>query len=200
MDKSHIVRGYGPFDKIIACLRHRIVFQKLKPYLPIQSCLDIGSGSYPTFLINLQAEHKYGLEQFVSKEMVDAAIINRIQLVEYDLSCSSKMPFEDVFFDVVTMTAVIEHIEPSKVAFVLSEVYRIMKSGGIFVLTTPAGWTDGLLRGLAYCRLISREEIDDHKNTFTQHKIQQNLARVGFQKIDTGTFECFMNLWAVARK
>lgn len=200
MDECHVVRGYGPLDKMLARLRHGIVYRKLKPYFPIACCLDIGSGAYPAFLLGLEAELKYGLEQSVSTAMTDRAAAQGVTLVEHDLSKPLKMPFGDAFFDAITMTAVIEHIEPGHVAFVLAEVNRVLKPDGVFVLTTPAAWTDKLLRTLAFLKLISREEIEDHKDTFTQCKLRQYLTDAGFHKVDTGTFECFMNLWGVAEK
>jgi len=200
MDDSHVVRGYGPLDKMLARLRHGIAYRRLKPYLPLKRCLDIGSGSYPAFLMGLQAETKYGLEQPLSKKPAVFADFNGIKIIEHDLSQSIMLPFEENFFDAITMLAVIEHIVPSRVVFILSEIYRILKPGGVFVLTTPAAWTDKLLRMLAFSKLISREEIEDHKDTFTRHKLRHFLTNAGFQKIDTGTFECFMNLWAIAEK
>ena len=103
-------------------------------------------------------------------------------------------------FDAVTMLAVIEHIEPTKIPDLLSEIRRILKPNGVLFLTTPAAWTDPLLRTLASLRLISREEIDDHKNVFTQQKLKNILADAGFNDIQSGTFECMMNLWGLAHK
>ncbi|MEN6308912.1 MAG: class I SAM-dependent methyltransferase [Anaerohalosphaeraceae bacterium] len=200
MTTPNVVRGYGPLDKLIARLRHGIAYRKLKPYYPLQCCLDIGSGAYPAFLIDLQARQKFGLEKSVSEELTRHAASMGITLVEHDLSRSVKLPFEDRFFDTVTMLAVIEHIEPPAVAMLLSEVYRILRPGGRLMMTTPAAWTDALLRGLAFCRLISREEIDDHKDTFTQTKVKTCIAGAGFDTITTGSFECGMNLWAFAVK
>lgn len=200
MHDAHVVRGYGPLDKMLAHLRHGIVSRKLKPYFPINCHLDIGCGAYPAFLLGLEAEQKYGLEQSVSKNTTDITATRGIKVVEHDLLHRTKMPFQDAFFDAVTMMAVIEHIEPSHVAFMLSEVNRILKPGGVFVLTTPAAWTDKLLRTLAFLKLISREEIEDHKDVFTQKKLKTSLFQAGFHQTQAGTFECFMNLWATAQK
>lgn len=200
MHDAHVVRGYGPLDKMLAHLRHGIVSRKLKPYFPINCHLDIGCGAYPAFLLGLEAEQKYGLEQSVSKNISNMTIAKNITIVEHDLSQQTKIPFQDAFFDAISLIAVIEHLEPSHVAFVLTEVNRILKPGGVFVLTTPAAWTDKLLRALAFLKLISREEIEDHKDVFTQKKLITFLSQTGFYQIQTGTFECFMNLWATAQK
>lgn len=198
-DNLNAVRGYGPLDNIIAKLRHRIAYRKLKPYFPLKRCLDIGSGAYPAFLMGLDAGEKIGLEQSVSRELVNLAEKQGIRIVEHDVSQSDPLPSEDNAFDVVTMLAVIEHIEPQRVPSLLSEISRILKPGGTLMLTTPAAWTDLLLRTLAVLKLISREEIDDHKDVFTRKKLRAHLTDAGFHEVQTGTFECFMNLWAIAK-
>lgn len=200
MAKPNAVRGYGPFDNIIARLRHGIAYRKLQAYQPIGRCLDIGSGAYPAFLIGLEAAEKSGLEQTVSPEAKEVCSEHSIGTAEHDLTTSDPIPFEDNHFDAITMLAVIEHFEPSKVPLILRKIHRILKPGGVFMVTTPAAWTDRLLRTLAYLRLVSREEIADHKDVFTQNKLHSRLSDAGFTGIQTGTFECSMNLWATARK
>lgn len=200
MAKPNAVRGFGPLDNLLAQLRHGIAYRKLKPRYPIERSLDIGSGAYPAFLIGLQAKEKFGLEQTISSDMNDTVTAHNIQMVQCNLAQSEPLPFEDSFFDTITMLAVIEHIEPEKVSGLLSQIHHILKPGGIFMLTTPAAWTDKLLRTLAYLKLISREEIEDHKDVFTKKKLSDCLSQAGFKSIQTGTFECFMNLWATAQK
>lgn len=65
------------------------------------------------------------------------------------------------------MLAVIEHIEPERLDGIIGEVRRILKSGGLLIITTPASWTDGLLRFMARLHLVSRTEIDEHKAAYT---------------------------------
>ena len=68
----------------------------------------------------------------ISSEML--AIAKRkypeIEAVEADIE---EMPFEDDTFDVVVATFVIVHLGDLELAF--REVYRVLKEGGIFVLT-----------------------------------------------------------------
>jgi SAM-dependent methyltransferase len=200
MKANDPVRQSGPLDQFLARLRHGIACRKLKTRMPIERCLDIGCGAYPALLIRLPAQQKYGLEQSVSADLAQAAAAHGIRLVQCDLCRSAPLPFGENFFDVVTLLAVIEHINPPDVPPLLSEIHRILKPGGVLMLTTPAAWTDALLRGLAFCRLISRREIEDHKDRLTRRKIKTYLASAGFTAIQTGTFECFMNLWGMADK
>jgi 2-polyprenyl-3-methyl-5-hydroxy-6-metoxy-1,4-benzoquinol methylase len=54
---------------------------------------------------------------------------------KFFVSSASKLPFKDQTFDVVLSTEVIEHVENQKTA--LREMSRVLKSGGILVITTP---------------------------------------------------------------
>lgn len=47
------------------------------------------------------------------------------------------LPFEDNFFDVISMVEVIEHIPKNDIDFYISEIKRILKPNGLFILTTP---------------------------------------------------------------
>ena len=112
------------------------------------------------------------------------------------------LPFDDGYFDVVTMLAVFEHIEPSRLGIVVSEIRRILKPGGTYILTTPAGWTHHVLWSLAALRVVDPVQIAEHKDAYTREKIASILRRGGFSdaQMRFGYFEAFMNIWATARK
>lgn len=52
-----------------------------------------------------------------------------------DLNINKHLPYQDSTFDIVTATEVIEHLED--VRAVLREIYRVLKPGGVCVLSTP---------------------------------------------------------------
>ena len=55
----------------------------------------------------------------------------------------SGLPFEDASFDVITLLDVLEHIEKDQAA--LEGIWRVLKPGGLLVLTVPASmslWSD----------------------------------------------------------
>ncbi|MDI6743447.1 MAG: class I SAM-dependent methyltransferase [Smithella sp.] len=52
-----------------------------------------------------------------------------------DLNVDKKLPYQDNMFDIVTATEVVEHLEDFRA--ILREIYRVLKPGGICVLTTP---------------------------------------------------------------
>jgi predicted SAM-dependent methyltransferase len=100
------------------------------------------------------------------------------------------------------MLAVFEHIEYDKLSFVLKEVRRVLKKDGIFIITTPAPWADKFLHIMARFRLISSEEIHEHKHNHSKEKIEDILSKAGFdkRKIKSGFFEIYMNMWFSASK
>ena len=100
------------------------------------------------------------------------------------------------------MLAVFEHVRPDKLVDILKEIRRVLKSNGIFILTTPAAWTDRLLRFMAKLRLISFEEIHEHKGAYNLTVIASYLCKAGFERteIRLGYFEMFLNNWACVCK
>jgi len=98
------------------------------------------------------------------------------------------------------MLAVFEHIEPGPLAALLAEVCRVLRPGGIYVLTTPAHWTGPLLDLLTRVGMVSSDEIEEHQGSYGRAEIRAALERAGFasDRIRAGFFEAGMNNWATA--
>jgi ubiquinone/menaquinone biosynthesis C-methylase UbiE len=124
-----------------------------------------------------------------------------IHLSQHRIEGQEQLPFEDNFFDVVSMLAVFEHIEPGLLVGVHREVYRVLKPGGMYVMTTPAVWTGGILWLLGKLRLISGN-ISEHKGSYNRSMVFPVLQKAGFEKgsLKFGLFELFMNTWTTAVK
>ena len=127
---------------------------------------------------------------------------HQIRLISLDIEKEGPIPFEDEYFDVVTMLAVFEHIDPKRLPNILAEIYRILKFGGIYIMTTPTAWTDNLLKLLAKLRLVSPVEIEEHKSAYNHDQLRSLFQNANFAKerLRFGYFEMFMNIWAVATK
>lgn len=162
--------------------------------------LDMGCGNHPYFLMQADLAEKYGLDR-LERNTLEPVTDESIKLIDHDVH-ELPLPFEDDYFDVVTMLAVFEHIEPRSMSDVLREIRRVLKPAGTYIITTPAPWTDFILRTMAKLGLISSEEIDEHKNMCSPKQIHAALAEVGFatENIRQGTFELGMNLWVTAEK
>jgi SAM-dependent methyltransferase len=197
-------RGVGLLEGFLAKKRSRQADAAIPGSLRGGRLLDIGCGTFPYFLEGTEFKEKYGMDQ--SEEIAGYYDLpgadHSIRLLRWDFAAEDHLPFDDGFFDVITMLAVFEHIEPVRLVPLVSEIRRTLKTGGLFFLTTPAGWTDRLLRLLARLKLVSAVEIADHKDSYTHGKITRVLEKGGFKRdnITLGYFECFMNNRAAARK
>jgi len=202
MSKSNVTRGYGLLEAFLAQKRCALANKIIAAHQKSGRVLDIGCGSYPLFLLRSDFHEKYGLDK-VSRQNQENELQNSgIVIIDHDLEKEDALPFSNDYFDVVTMLAVFEHIEPERLTQLLSEIHRILKPGGLYIMTTPASWADGLLKMMARLRLVSPVEIEEHKDTYTHSKISSLLQKASFQKdkLFYGYFEMFMNLWAMAIK
>lgn len=68
------------------------------------------------------------------RALIDARKLIRDDKVKLILTDANKIPFKGNTFDKVIISEVIEHIENEQ--NVLSEIYRVLKPGGVMVLTT----------------------------------------------------------------
>lgn len=163
--------------------------------------LDMGCGEHPRFLMATRFAEKYGLDRLADRHghLVNANAITRL---DCDIETAERLPFDEGYFDVVTMLAVFEHIEPERLVQLVAEIRRILTPGGMYILTTPAVWIDGLLRLFAKLRLVNPILFDEHRDAYSHAKIARILHRGGFQKekMRFGYFELFMNVWVTATK
>lgn len=197
-----VTRGKGLLEGFLARQRWKTANKNIPNEYRKGRILDIGCGAYPFFLINTDFSVKYGLDKISiahKKTLFDA---KNISFIHYDIEGNKILPLENEYIDVVTMLAVIEHIEPGNLIDILNEIYRILNINGLFVMTTPASWTDPLLKIMAKVGLVSNIEIDEHKDTYTHRKLVSLLQLANFSKdrIKFGYFEMFLNLWLVAKK
>ncbi len=197
---DNVTRGYGVAEGLLAKLRGKKANSLIPQSAREGKILDIGCGVVPYFLLNTDFAVKHGLDPAVKTGTFEGE--KDLHLRRFDITGSPALPYPDSTFDAVTMLAVFEHIEPAKLPDVCAEILRILKDGGVFILTTPAAWTDPLLRLLAKLRVLSPEEIADHKDVYTARKIRRILMQAGFhgEKIKTGHFELGLNLWCSAGK
>lgn len=95
--------------------------------------LDIGCGSGGYLgVLNESGWEVYGID--FSKQVVEFAKESR-GLKNVKLGNAEKLEFPDNFFDLVTMNHLIEHLSNPKKALV--EAKRVLRKGGILVITTP---------------------------------------------------------------
>lgn len=202
MKTSHVFEQCSPLDVFLAKQRYKIAIKKISSSKKIGRILDIGCGCYPFFLTVINFSEKFGLDKNIEPDVVNEMKKKEIVLINHYIEKEEKLPFADNFFDVVSMLAVFEHIDPKLLVRIHKEINRILKLGGLYIMTTPAFWTDGLLKFLASLRLINGDSISEHKGSYSCSSISSILQASGFSKenLRLGHFELFMNNWATAVK
>jgi SAM-dependent methyltransferase len=176
-------------------MRARKANQLIPAHARTGRILDVGCGSFPYFLSHTAFQEKFALDRVVPQNPSPD-----IQWHNSDLNKDTHLPFEDQFLDVVTMLAVVEHLDPTKLVHLLSETYRVLKPGGMVVITTPAAWSDGLLHLMTRVNLVSAEEIEEHAYAYTLPILGWYFGRAGFphELMKFGYFEFWLNMWTTA--
>ncbi len=193
---SHSTRGDGILENFLSDLRAKRANQLISDNQRDGKILDIGCGSYPNFLSSVDFKEKYGIDPSLSTNDFE-----NINLKKMNIS-NQPLPFDNNFFNVVTMLAVFEHIEKSEISSILNEIRRVLVKDGSFIMTTPAPWADGLLHSMARINLISNEEIHEHKSHYGMNTIRKMITDSGFDDklIRSGYFELGMNMWFKIKK
>lgn len=195
---SRFTRGRGVLEPFLARQRARQANRLIPDRLRSGRILDIGCGSFPYFLAHTSFQEKYAIDQ--QPPAGDGS--PDIRWHTLDLNSAPDLPFEDEYFSVVTMLAVVEHLDPASLVLLLCEIRRVLVPGGRVVMTTPASWSDGLLHWMARVGLVSAEEIDEHVYAYTQALLGWYLGKADFPmvKIRSGYFEMGLNMWATAER
>ena len=195
-------RGFGLFERFLAKKRAQLADSLIPRPFRSGRILDIGCGVNPAFLQTTAFSEKYGIDKAGSLSCHTKFDEQLITFIHHDIESGDPFPFYDEFCDVVTMLAVIEHISPNNLSKVIAELYRVLKRGGLLIITTPSHWTGFILNGMSLLRLISRQEVKDHKELYASDDIMEALQLGGFApgNMEQGCFEFYMNTWVMAIK
>jgi len=201
MSKLAVTRGTGILEGFLARQRARMADKLIPQTLRAGRVVDIGCGLHPFFLLHTEFKHKIGLDKTVGDTVMKFSSDANLTLIRHDVEMHVHLPLETEFCEVVTMLAVIEHLDQETLFSLLAEVHRILKPGGLFILTVPAAWTDCLLRAMARLGLVSPVEIQEHKAAYDHLRLSALLGTVFPEHhLKLGYFEMFMNIWAAAQK
>ncbi|NTW29654.1 MAG: class I SAM-dependent methyltransferase [Candidatus Moranbacteria bacterium] len=189
---SFSVGDSGLLDRLVCRLRFRKVSGMI---LDKTDVLDVGCGYRGELLRSLGPRIASGSGIDISVD--DSASSSNIELVEGDLSCG--LPFSDAMFDVAVSLANIEHLENPE--SVVREIFRVLRHGGVLLLTTPTKASKPVLEFLAYTlHIISEREIRDHKHYFSGDELGRICRECGFSEWSYKTFQFGINGFLVAKK
>jgi ubiquinone/menaquinone biosynthesis C-methylase UbiE len=170
--------------------------RKIIKYIPKESVVcDIGCGLELYLLTRIKHIIKKGVG--LDQDLKDKTE-NNLEL--RNIKINDVLPLENNSFDIVTMAAFLEHLDNPE--GILKEAFRILKAGGMIILTTPSPLAKPILNFLVLINLIDKREILDHKNYFWPKDIKKMLVHAGFKQgeIKIKFFEFFTNTLVIATK
>jgi len=144
--------------------------------------LDVGCGEgrFTSELVRAGA-HAIGID--VAQEPLRRALARHPQLELALVAEEGPWELADAAFDVVWAGEVIEHVADT--AAWLSEVRRVLRSGGSLLLSTPALERLTLI-GLALSRRAFAQRFEprgDHLRFYSRRTLTQLLAEFGFEQV-----------------
>ncbi|MBL8113909.1 MAG: class I SAM-dependent methyltransferase [Acidobacteria bacterium] len=107
--------------------------------------------------------------------------------VSHDVE-KSPLPFDEATFDGVVFTEVLEHIATRDPVWILSELRRVLKPGGVVLFSTPnvcnLSNVIALLRGrnIFWKREQFYGSVDRHNREFTVDEVEEVFAAAGFER------------------
>lgn len=186
MPEDHMEQLYESSNPLIRYV-HRNRLDSIIKEVPLSGgfkIVDAGCGEGQLLeRFNLQRKYNeyHGID--VTQVALDKAA-QRCPWAKFKKAGLADTGYEDEFFDVVTCTEVIEHVIEYEV--VLKELKRILKRGGILIITFPNEflWT--------VSRFILRRDpvkVPDHVNAFTPTAVKKlvNLELVKQKQLPFNT-------------
>jgi len=176
-------------EPILEPLLRRLRLGRVLPHIPPQTrLLDIGCGANATLLRAVAPRLQQGVGLDFKVQPFAAGNLEVRQL-----RFEGQLPFAEASFDVVTMLAVLEHIQQE--GDMLAEVHRVLVPGGKLVLTVPSVWAQPVLEFLSYrLHLVSEAEIRDHKRYYRRSSLHCALVQqAGFEQFHHRYFQLGMN-------
>jgi SAM-dependent methyltransferase len=158
-----------PFlEPVLRKMRIGKVLNEIKQ-VPACRLLDVGCGFNHKFLSIIEPYIEQGTGIDFKVPGVASGKIKTIQA-----RLDDTLPFEKESFDIVTMLAVLEHLDRPRE--ICAEIVRVLRDGGKLVLTVPGKRAKPVLEFLSYrLGIVNRAEIEDHKKYYDIIELE-NLA------------------------
>jgi len=190
---------WNVIDKYLQQQRINNTFNILKQYnisLNEKIVVDLGCGNN-RFLESVSnvIRNGYGVDKY---EYTSNEYHSNIKRIVNNFDSGDVELFKENSIDIVFMLASLEHLHnPNDI---VKEIHRILRPGGVFIFTTPSPHTHGLLTVLSSLGIISKQEINDHKQYFTFTGLRNIIEYSGFSEYEIKSFQLTMNQIGIAYK
>lgn len=179
-------------------LLRRMRIGRVLPYLrryPNCRLLDVGCGWEAKLLRAMEGHIAQGVGvDFKAPQLRTEKLETRA------LPLADKLPFDDGSFDVVTLLAVLEHLEQPEA--IMSEIARVLRPGGGLILTVPSHAAKPVLEFLAFrLGIVNPDEIRDHKRYYGRVDLENLIhRRAGLYMVKHNYFQAGFNNFVFAQK
>lgn len=167
--------GLEPSD---FALRRRFLLERVRAG---ERVLDVGCGE-GRFASELRVAGAQVVALDVAEEALRRARARDPQLVLERVRDDGGWPLADASFDVVWAGEVIEHV-PDTAAW-LSELRRVLRSGGSLLASTPSNGALSLLTAALSRRAFAArfDPLGDHLRFYDRHTLRRLIEDFGFQE------------------
>ena len=168
----------GEINKKETLKRLDVVFGKLLQGINLRGLefLEVGCG------LGYFSKKAFTLGARVTGIDVGENLINKskqkVPQGKFFVASISNLPFKDETFDMVLCTEVIEHVENQNKGF--KEIYRVLKTDGLFVITTPNKIFKTLFDFLS---LVGIRPYHGHEKWFYSWQFKKILTKTGWRII-----------------
>jgi SAM-dependent methyltransferase len=151
----------------------------LSDRLPMGPVLDVGCGAGPGLrYITRRGAVAVGADASIYALRQASQLVQASGLVRSDAMVT--FPFADRSFGLVMANEIIEHL-PDGVAF-LRECLRVLRPGGMVLLTTPNLWDIRRITSPLLGRRWSGDTDPTHINLYTPRRLHYELGQAGFDR------------------
>jgi ubiquinone/menaquinone biosynthesis C-methylase UbiE len=155
-------------EEIVEYFKHIYAYKYASDFVENKLVLDLGCGvGYGTNELSNKASLAIGID--IWKEGIRYAH-KKYNQSHFLIASALNLPFRDSCFNIVTSFQVIEHIEKKNVIQYLHEIKRVLKNGGMLIISTP----NRKLRLLPF----QKPWNPDHKKEYDAKELDRIIKKV----------------------
>jgi len=180
IERIALPRGQIHRDYIAHCLRWSYVLKQVKIGMNI---IDVGCGSFPLLKVLYSNKEKPTLyvgvdirKSVIEKMMLfktNFTVVGVVEDIRVNKLGTADDPCDEKF-DIAACLEVVEHNEAKYVDHILNEIRRVLKTGGLLLLSTP--------------NYNGKDKAKNHVHEFTAEELQEHLWRYFTVEKMIGTF------------